>query len=154
VTDFPTEGRRRGALAIVAAVTASMSIGCVPSPIAPARIEKSIAPTFANLVHVQMSGIGLTPVAVRDIRVVANCRKAVPETGPAGAGDWVCVVDWYGPNRKVLRDTYDLAVAAGGCYTATIEGSEAGLGGPTVTTQDGKTVRNLLYAFDGCFDTT
>ncbi len=154
MSDVAIGGRRRAARAALGALAASMAIGCAPSPITPARIEKSIAPTFANLVHVQMSRIGLTPVAVRDIHVAANCRKAVPETGPAGAGDWVCVIDWYGPNRKVLRDTYDLAVAAGGCFTATIEGSEAGLGGPTVTTQDGATVRNLLYAFDGCFDTT
>jgi hypothetical protein len=28
------------------------------------------------------------------------------------------------------------------------------LGGPILKTKDGKNVRNLLYAFDGCFDTT
>jgi hypothetical protein len=135
-------------------LAAIFAAGCGPSPIASSRIEHAIAPTFANLVQVQISRIGLSPIAARDIRVVANCRKAVPETGSTGAGDWVCVLDWYGPNRKVLRDTYDLAVGADGCFMATIEGSEAGLGGPTIETQGGAIVRNLLYAFDGCFDTT
>jgi hypothetical protein len=131
-----------------------MTSACGPSPVTSSRIEKAIAPTFANLVHIQIARIGLAPVAAPEIRVVANCRKAVPETGPGGAGDWVCVLDWYGPNRKVLRDVYDVSVATSGCYTATLEGSEAGLGGPTVVTRDGATVRNLLYVFDGCFDTT
>jgi hypothetical protein len=142
--------KRVGALAVAAILAA----GCGPSAIASSRIEQAIAPTFANLVQVQISRIGLPPVVARDIRVVASCRKAVPETGATGAGDWVCVLDWYGPNRKVLRDTYDLAVGADGCYTAMAEGAEAGIGGPTIMTQGGATVRNLLYAFDGCFDTT
>jgi len=133
---------------------AFIACGCRQSPITSSRIEKAIAPTFANLVHVEISRIGLAPVAASDIKVTANCRKAVLESGPAGAGDWVCVLDWYGPNRKVLRDVYDLTVATDGCYTATIEGAEAGLGGPTIATQAGATVRNLLFAFDGCFDTT
>jgi hypothetical protein len=143
--------KRAGPPAVLAAILAG---GCGPSPIAASRIEQAIAPTFANLVQVQISRIGLSPVAARDIRVVARCRKAVPETGVTGAGDWVCVLDWSGPNRKALRDMYDLAVGADGCYTAMVEGAEAGLGGPTIVTQGGAIVRNLLYAFDGCFDTT
>jgi hypothetical protein len=51
-----------------------------------------------------------------------------------------------------LRDTFDLFVNTDGCYTATVSGEN--LGGPTLTTSDGRHVRNLLYTFDGCFDTT
>ncbi len=40
------------------------------------------------------------------------------------------------------------------CYTAIVDAAEAQLGGPIVTTTDGRVVRNLLHAFDGCFDTT
>jgi hypothetical protein len=28
------------------------------------------------------------------------------------------------------------------------------LGGPMLKSEDGRAVRNLLYAFEGCFDTT
>ena len=56
--------------------------------------------------------------------------------------------------RAIRAQMGNAATVVNSDATATIEGSEAGLGGPTVTTQDGKTVRNLLYAFDGCFDTT
>ncbi len=135
----------RGALAVA-------SFGCGPSPITSARIESAVAPTFANLVHVQLSQVGLPTVAASDIKVMASCHKAV--TGAAGAGDWVCTLVWYGPNRTTLSDTYDLSVGTNGCYTATFAGAESQLGGPTIVAPDGSTVRNLLYTFDGCFDTT
>jgi hypothetical protein len=66
----------------------------------------------------------------------------------------LCTLSWYGPNRETLRDRYDVAVGTDGCYTATVDGAEADLGGPTITLPNGGTVRNLVYAFDGCFDTT
>ena len=66
----------------------------------------------------------------------------------------MCFLGWHGPNGKVLRDTYDLSVGTDGCYTATVEGPDANLGGPTSIASDGSNVRNLLYIFEGCFDTT
>jgi hypothetical protein len=138
----------------LAAVTTVAVIGCGPSPITSARIERAIAPTFANLVHVQLSRVGLPPVAASDITVTASCRRLVARSSAAGAGDWVCTLVWYGPNHKILQDTYDLSVGTDGCYTATLEGAEANLGGPTIIASDGSNVRNLLYTFEGCFDTT
>ena len=141
----------RSALVVVVIVGVS---GCGTSPITSARIERALAPTFANLVHLQLSRVGLPSVAASDINVQASCRKLVPESGPAGAGEWVCTLVWHGPNRETLRDTYDLSVGTDGCYTATIESTEANLGGPTITGPDGASMRNLLYTFEGCFDTT
>ena len=139
---------------VIAAATTAAVIGCGPSPITSARIEGAIAPTFANLVHVQLSRLALPPVAASDIKVTASCRRRVAESGAAGAGDWVCGLVWSGPNRKTLQDTYDVSVGADGCYTATVDGAEADLGGPTIMTSDAINVRNLLYTFEGCFDTT
>jgi len=51
----------------------------------------------------------------------------------------------------MLRDTYDLFVATDGCYTATAE--EESLGGPMLKAPDGRDVKNLLYSFEGCFNT-
>jgi hypothetical protein len=137
----------------LAAAVLVAACGCGPSPITAARIEGAIAPTFGNLVHVQLSRIGLPPVDVSEITVTASCRKLAPGSG-AGAGNWVCVLDWHGPNRQSLRDTYDLSVGTDGCYSATVDGTEAGIGGPTVTGADAAEMRNLLYTFEGCFDTT
>src|SRR5262245_35297540 len=138
----------------VAVVLSIAAASCGPSPITPDRIQSAIAPTFANLVQVQVSWLGLPPMAASDFEVTATCRK--PSTGDgksgAGAGEWVCTLHWQGPDRRTLRDTYDLFVNTDGCYTATVAGES--LGGPTLRGPNGTPVRNLLYAFEGCFDTT
>ena len=149
--------RRRGtgntlrcALAAVAAVTAC---SCGSSPITPARIEGAIAPTFANLVHVQVLRLGLPPVDASEFAVKASCRKtgAGSTTAGAGSGEWMCTLRWKGPERQTLRDVYDLTVTPDGCYTASVEGEN--LAGPTLKSADGRDVKNLLYEFEGCFDT-
>jgi hypothetical protein len=145
-----TTVRRTGLMAVVAAC----AFACGQSPITAARIERGFAPTFANLVHLQLPRVGLPALAPSEINVKASCRKLVQPSPPAGAGEWVCTLAWHGPNGERLQDTYDLSVGTDGCYTATIEGAEANLGGPTLTAPDGTSVRNLLYTFEGCFDTT
>jgi hypothetical protein len=140
-------GRRSGLPVIASAV----ALACGSSPITPERIEASLATTFANLVQVQVSALRLPAMAASEFGVAARCRKVTPGSA-AGSGDWICTLDWQGPNQQALRDTYDLAVATDGCYTATVEGSS--LGGPTLKRTDGGDVKNLLYKFEGCFDTT
>jgi hypothetical protein len=41
---------------------------------------------------------------------------------------------WQGPDRRPLRDSYDLFVATDGCFDATVAGEN--LGGPTLKTRD------------------
>ena len=138
---------RRAALA---ALIAAGAAGCGASPITSSRIETAIAPTFANLVQVQVSLMGLPSMTASDFATKATCRK--PGTaGSTGSGEWVCVLDWQGPDRQTLLDTFDLFVTTEGCYTATA--SAETLGGPTLKTSTGNDVRNLLYTFEGCFDT-
>jgi len=138
----------RGALA---AMTAVALFGCGTSPITSTRVEAAIQTTFANLVELQVSRLGLPPMTAPDFAVTAICRKPLAGSG-AGAGDWACTLVWQGPDHRTLRDTYDLLVATDGCYAATVAGES--LGGPTLRGPDGRQVRNLLYAFEGCFDTT
>jgi hypothetical protein len=139
---------------VFAGTMALAASACGWSPITATTIEGAIAPTFANLVHVQLSRIGLDAVSAADIKVAASCHKLVGGTGAAGSGEWVCTLIWYGPNRRTLVDTYDLSVTTDGCYTASVEGGEGQLGGPVLYSPDGSSVRNLLYAFEGCFNTT
>jgi hypothetical protein len=125
--------------------------GCGASPITSTRIETAIQTTFANLVELQVARLRLPPMTAPDFAVTAICRKQVAGAD-AGAGEWTCTLVWQGPDRRTLRDTYDLLVTTDGCYTATVAGES--LGGPTLKASDGSAVRNLLYAFEGCFDTT
>ncbi len=137
------------------AAAAIVLTGCGGSPITPERIERAIAPTFANLLHLQVPAMGLPVTLPADFAAAASCRK-VGAPGAAsthsGSGDWICTIRWRAPNGPPLRDIYDLFVTTDGCYTATVEGES--LARPVLTTKDGREVRNLLYIFEGCFDTT
>jgi ABC-2 type transport system permease protein len=143
---------KRAIVRAVTAVAAAVAIGgCSKySPITSARIEKTIASTFANLVETQVSWVGLPRMTAAEVRASARCLKL--PTGGMGSGEWVCTVIWMGPQGQSVRDAYDLFIATDGCYTASLAGES--LGGPILKTKEGRNVRNLLYAFDGCFDTT
>lgn len=124
--------------------------GCGHSPITPGRIQAALETTFANLVELQVARLQLPPIGAADFAVTAICRRQLAGS-TTGAGDWTCSLVWQGPNRQMLRDTYDLFVATDGCFTATVAGES--LGGPILKASDGSDVKNLLYSFEGCFDT-
>jgi len=136
---------------LLAVIVMVAPYGCGGSPITSKRIEPAIETTFANLVELQIERMRLPPMGAPDFAVTAICRKQMAGS-EAGAGEWTCSLVWQGPDRRTLRDTYELFVNTDGCYSATVSGE--GLGGPTLRTADGRIVRNLLYAFEGCFDTT
>jgi hypothetical protein len=128
---------------------------CGSNGVTAARIEAALAPTFANLIQVQESALGLPPLDISAFQATAVCHRIGPGNEPSGSGSWLCTVEWVPPGRKrPWRDTYELSVTMDGCYTATTDTEEGHLGGPRLTTRDGTTVTNLLYAFDGCFDAT
>jgi ABC-2 type transport system permease protein len=120
------------------------------------RLEEAFAPTFANLVHLQRSILRLPEIDRAVLRATAQCEKVgASGRGARGPGDWTCTVLWSSPGQRIpLRDAYELSVTGDGCYTAKADGSEAHIGGPTLTARDGTTITNLLYAFEGCFDTS
>jgi hypothetical protein len=148
----PENNHRRDAPGLrVALVAALLSSNCGSSPITADRIERAVEQTFANLVEVQVARLRIPPVDVAQLEVTASCRTRAAARD-TGAGEWTCRLRWLGPDRQPLRDTFDVVVTTDGCYTATAEGDQ--LGGPTLKATDGRDVRNLLYVFEGCFDTT
>ena len=142
----------RGMVRLSPAVIVVVALyGCGGSPITSKRIEPALETTFANLVELQIARMHLPQMSAPDFAVTAICRKQKAGS-EAGAGEWTCTLVWQGPDRRTLRDTYELFVSTDGCYSASVSGES--LGGPTLRTPDGRSVRNLLYAFEGCFDTT
>jgi len=137
---------------VSAIVSFAALAGCGESAITRARLERALAPTFANLVEVQLLHMGLGPLPPPGVKAVASCRRISPGSRDAGAGEWSCTLTWIGPNRVTLVDTYDVHVMPGGCYTASVADAEGHLGGPMIPAPDGTLTRNLLYVFDGCFD--
>jgi hypothetical protein len=101
---------------------------CGQSSITASRLEPAIETTFANLVELQVARMRLPPMSAPDFAVTAICRKQLPGS-EAGSGEWTCTLVWQGPDRRTLRDTFDLHVNTDGCYSATVSGE--GLGGPS-----------------------
>jgi hypothetical protein len=126
-------GRRLRCTLVAAGLVAV--VGCVFTPITQSRIETAIGPTFANLVYVQMSTLGLPPMPPSAFGVKASCRRLLADS-PSGSGEWTCTLIWLGPDRRTIRDTYELFVATDGCYTATA--SAESLGGPTLRAENGR----------------
>src|SRR5262249_4334516 len=120
----------RLSLAIAMATTMA---ACTFSPVTAIRIEPPDERTAARLVRLQVSTLGLPPAAAADFAVTASCRRLAG--GSSGSGDWVCNLLWLSPDRRPLRDSYDVFVTTDGCYTATVEGNS--LGGPMLKTADG-----------------
>ena len=79
----------RSAIAAAAAMTLA---ACGHSPITSSRIETAIQTTFANLVELQVSRLGLPPMPAPDFAVTAICRKQPsrrPTRAPAsGRARW------------------------------------------------------------------
>src|SRR5262245_31507368 len=86
---------------VLVAGTVCAQLGC-GSSITAGRIEGALAPTFTNLVRVQMSWLGLPPLPASDIGAKASCRRLVPDVS-TGSGEWTCVLVWQGPDRRRLR---------------------------------------------------
>src|SRR5262245_23595988 len=136
--------RFRIRMALTVAATAVL-LGCGNSPITSTRIEAAIGRTFANLVEVQVSRLGLAPTKAADLAVTAICRRQTAGSS-AGSADWICKVVWRSPDRQTINSTYDLSVTTDGCYAATVDGES--LGGPTLKASDGSVIRNLVYTFE------
>ena len=130
-------------------------VGCGPDQgVTAPRVEAAVASTFANLVHVQQPRLGGAPVLASALRATATCTKTGALGEARGAGGWRCTVHWFLPGHApAVQDTYDVQITADGCYTATADAADAHVGGPTLRAVGGAPVANLLYAFDGCFDT-
>jgi hypothetical protein len=130
-------------------IIALLLAGCRGSGVTEARIEAAVAHTSTNMVATQETTMGLPDVRAESLHASATCKRT--STGR----DWTCTIEWLVPGRpSLVHDAYELSVTTDGCYTATAEGTEAHIGGPTVTSPRGEVFTNLLYVFEGCFDTT
>ena len=145
---------RWGAITVIVAVVLGAS-GCGSSGITADRLNRAVAPTFANLYVLQQSLRG-RKVAAASLNSRADCGRGGPETADSGAGnDWLCTVTWFntGPNIAVTA-SYQVHVQTNGCYTADGDGPADLNGRQLITAADGATVTNPLWQFDGCFDTS
>src|SRR5262249_7139994 len=97
-SDFSRAGHRvsaRAGVVMVVLSAAAVAVAGCASAVTEDRVERAIAPAFANLVHAQLGRMGLHEVPVSELRVVASCYRVAG--GRTGAGEWACTVVWSGP---------------------------------------------------------
>jgi ABC-2 type transport system permease protein len=143
------------ALAAAAAVVAFLAVASSwgPTAITAARLSKSMAATFNNLVVLQQTLLGRHVPAGAALNVLPVCRRRGVSTPTRGPGDnWICTLNVVTQTANQLPVNYDVTVRANGCYTA--EGPPAFIGPLTIRGPHGRTSVNPLFEFDGCFDTS
>ena len=135
--------------AVVAAVT-----GATGSGIDQAKLQRSLATSFAHLYRVQSQELYHLNVTEAQLRVTASCTKGsglVAEEGPGN--DWRCTVNWHFPgvNDAAGQAVYQLDVNANGRYVADGDGPNEVNGYFVVHTPYG-TAPNPLWQFDVLID--
>jgi ABC-2 type transport system permease protein len=135
--------------AVVAAATGSTGSG-----IDRAKLQQSLATSFAHLYRVQSQEVYHLNVTEAQLRVTASCTKGsglVADEGPGN--DWRCVVTWHlpGVNNATGQAVYQLDVNANGRYVADGDGPNEVNGYFVVHTSYG-TAPNPLWQFDGVVD--
>jgi ABC-2 type transport system permease protein len=139
--------------ALSAAVVAAAT-GATGSGIDQAKLQQSLATSFAHLYRVQGQEVNHLNVTEAQLRVTASCTKGsglVADVGPGN--DWRCTVSWHlpGVNDAVGQAVYQLDVNVNGRYVADGDGPNEVNGYFVVHTPYG-IAPNPLWQFDGLVD--
>ncbi|MGI5239893.1 hypothetical protein [Dactylosporangium sp. CA-139066] len=139
--------------AAVLAVTAvfAATAGRGGEDITRARLERAIAPTFANL-YVQRSAIlGKTGVTVASIDARAACDRGGPKVADVGPGaNWICMITFTDDGGQRQEGKFEVTANADATYVAGGPSKLVGLA--TITDTHGNDVTNPAFEFDGAFD--
>jgi hypothetical protein len=117
-----------------------------------ARLEASIAPTFANLYVRRATILGESGVTVASIAPRAACDRGGPKVADVGPGaDWICMIAFTDDRGKRQEGKFEVQAKANSTYVA---GGPSKLMGPVMITEraTGKDVVNPPFEFDGAFD--
>lgn len=139
--------------AAVLAVTAvfAATAGRGGEDITKARLERAIAPTFADL-YVQRSAIlGKTGVTVASINAHAVCDRGGPKVADTGPGpNWTCMITFTDDAGQPKEGKFEVKASADATYVAGGPSKLVGLA--TITDTHGNDVTNPAFEFDGAFD--
>jgi ABC-2 type transport system permease protein len=139
--------------ALSAAVVAAAT-GATGSGIDQAKLQRSLATSFAHRYRVQGQEAYHLNVTEAQLRAAASCTKGSGLVAAEGPGnDWRCVVSWHlpGVSDAVGQAVYQLDVSANGRYVADGDGPNEVNGYFVVRTPYG-TAPNPLWQFDGLVD--
>jgi hypothetical protein len=149
--------RRIARIPILIAASLACAIGltgCGSTGLTAAKLQASIAPTFARLYVLQQADQGNPRPRLASLHPRGSCRKGTPDSDQQGAGDdWVCHITFLvaGPATPVVA-TYNVNLQTNGCYAADGDGPTSLNGSRTLTGAGYRQVPNPLWLINGCFD--
>ncbi|GAA2119379.1 ABC transporter permease [Actinomadura alba] len=162
-TDLTYDGSGRrvlvaGALPLagLVALTAVVVTGATSaegSGIERAKLQDSLATSFAHLYRLQTWELHRPDVTEAQLQATASCDKGGSRVLDQGPGnDWRCVVSWHLPGTTAVGNAiYQLDVTADGRYVADGDGPKEVNGYFQVRTPTGD-APNPLWQFDGNVD--
>lgn len=139
-------------LAAGLAITAAGSLsGCGHPDVTKARLERALAPTFANLYVRRAAILGEPNVTVASVGPSADCDRGGPKVADVGPGpDWICMITFRDDKGQEQTGKFEVQAKADATYVA--GGPSKLIGQATLTDKTGKDVPNPLFEFDGAFD--
>jgi ABC-2 type transport system permease protein len=138
----------------LSATVVAAATGATGSGIDQAKLQRSLATSFAHLYRVQSQELYHLNVTEAQLRVTASCTKGSGLVADEGPGhDWRCYVYWHlpGVNDATGQAVYQLDVSANGRYVADGDGPNEVNGYFVVHTPYG-IAPNPLWQFDGLVD--
>jgi ABC-2 type transport system permease protein len=145
-------------LALGAVVAASVAVVATATPstgsgIEKAKVEQSMATSFAHLYRLQSRELHRPDVTEAQLRTSASCYRAGSHGDDQGPGnDWRCVVTWHIPHATAVGTAvYQLDIAAEGRYVADGDGPQEVNGYFQVHTPTGD-APNPVWQVDGLVD--
>jgi hypothetical protein len=136
-------------LAIAAAFVATAGRG--GEDITKPRLERAIAPTFANLYVRRAAILGESGVTVTSIGASAVCDRGGPKVPDVGPGpNWICMITFTDDHGQRQEGKFEVQAHADATYVAA--GPSKLVGAATITDTHGKDVANPAFEFDGAFN--
>ncbi|GAA4261517.1 hypothetical protein [Dactylosporangium darangshiense] len=135
------------AVAAVFAATAGRGGADITKP----RLERAIAPTFANLYVQRAAILGESGVTVASIGASAMCDRGGPKVPDVGPGpDWICMITFTDDHGQRQEGKFEVQAHADATYVAGGPSKLVGLA--TIADTNGNDVTNPVFEFDGAFD--
>ena len=143
---------RTTVLAAGFAVVATGSLaGCGQPDVTRARLERAIAPTFADLYVQRAALLGESGVTVAGIDASAACDRGGPKVPDVGPGpDWICMIHFRDDQGLFQDGKFEVQAKADATYVA--GGPSKLIGQAMLTDTHARDVPNPVFEFDGAFD--
>jgi hypothetical protein len=141
------------AVAVVAvAAIAAITVGRSGPDVTRARLERAIAPTFANLYVRRAAILGQPGISVATVAATANCDRGGPTVPDVGPGpNWICMIRFTDDQGQPQEGKFEVQAHADATYV--VGGPSKLLGLATLTEKStGREVPNPVFEFDGAYD--